>query len=66
MKIIIPGKSHEELERMIKKTKVFKCPICYCVFEADEGEYYVKQIDYNHDSYFCKCPNCGNDARRNI
>ena len=58
MRIIKPG-------RINKRTKLFTCDNCGCVFEADENEY--KYCDYSTAMYYnsdakCKCPSCGNDA----
>lgn len=39
MKIIKQGKSKEEIYRITKEVIQFKCPLCDCVFEADNTEY---------------------------
>ena len=39
MKILKQGKSKEEVDRIIKRVRQFECPICGCVFEADDTEY---------------------------
>ena len=60
MKIIKQGKSKEEIDRITKRVRQFKCSICDCVFEADNTEYkhqfYQKEAT---DWWECKCPNCG-------
>lgn len=61
MKIIKQGKSKEELEAILNKTKRFKCKTCGCVFEADEGEY-DEEDNFYTCIYYCKCPNCGKNA----
>ena len=63
MKIIKQGWSKEEIERMKKATKTFYCAKCGCVFEADLGEYTIRQCGYNENEYVCECPNCGFTAR---
>lgn len=57
MKIIKQGKTIEELEAILKKTKRFECKICGCVFEADDGEYKWVE-DHIYGAYVCDCPNC--------
>ena len=60
MKIIKQGKSKEEIDRITKQVRQFECPVCDCVFEADNTEYKhrfnqskdTKWLEYN-------CPNCG-------
>lgn len=44
-----------------RRNKVFKCPGCGCVFEADENEYFhAFDINTFVDRYLVeKCPKCG-------
>lgn len=58
MKIIKQGLPKEEVERIAKATKQFTCERCGCIFEADKGEYSVRQCGYNETEYYCICPNC--------
>lgn len=62
MKIIIQGKSKEEVERQKKIVRHFECQACGCVFEADNTEYYYHQCGYNETEFLCQCPNCTNTA----
>lgn len=57
MKIIKEGISKEEVERKKRETKRFECKTCYCIFEADKGEYEYED-NYIYGEYRCKCPNC--------
>ena len=63
MRIIKQGWSKEEIELKEKATKTFYCHKCACIFEADLGEYTIRQWDYYDNEYVCKCPNCGFTAR---
>ena len=62
MKFIKQGKSKEDVERIAKATKQFSCKRCGCIFEADKDEYSIRQCGYNETEYYCKCPNCGDNA----
>lgn len=57
MKIIKQGKTGEELNHILNKTKCFECKICGCIFEADVGEY-TYETQHNETHYYCRCPNC--------
>ena len=47
--------------RKIKQTKRFECETCGCIFEADKGEYLVR--DYLCDAMcYAECPCCGSCA----
>jgi Zn finger protein HypA/HybF involved in hydrogenase expression len=61
MKIIKEGKTKEELEKILKNTKRFKCKTCGCIFEANDNEY-IYEEDYIYATCYCKCPNCGQNA----
>lgn len=61
MKIIKQGKSKAEIKKIKNIVKRFKCLTCECVFEADNNEYKSSQV-YTYVPYYCKCPNCGDDA----
>lgn len=61
MKIIKEGKTKEELEAILKETKMFECKTCGCIFEADKGEYKYEE-DYIYSVYCCECPNCAKIA----
>lgn len=60
MKIIKQGKSKEEIDRITKQVRRFECPVCGCIFEADNTEYKheFRQIE-SAEWWECKCPNCG-------
>lgn len=66
VRIIRPGKSKEELERIDRAPKVFKCRKCDCVFEADKRVYRKEQCGYNMSEYVCDCSNCGAEAREEV
>lgn len=60
MKIIKQGKSKEEIDRIIKQVRLFECPVCGCVFEADNTEYKYQYSQREAAEWWqCKCPNCG-------
>lgn len=61
MKIIKEGKTKEELEKILKHTKRFECKTCGCIFEANKDEY-KHEVDWVYSNYYCKCPNCGQNA----
>ena len=63
MKIIKQGKSKEEVDRIINRVIQFECPICDCVFEADDTEY---EYQFNPKWWVCKCPNCGKLTHKSI
>ena len=55
---IIKDGDKELAEKKRKQTKLFECKICGCVFEADKGEYLIR--DFRFDvMYYAKCPCCG-------
>lgn len=58
MKIIKQGKSKEELEAILNRTKHFECKTCGCIFEAIKGEYTVEE----YGTTYCACPNCGGNT----
>lgn len=58
MKLIVQGKTNEELKAILNTTKRFECKTCGCVFEADEGEY----TEEEYGTTYCVCPNCGKNA----
>ena len=58
---IIKNGDRELAENKKKQTRRFECKICGCIFEADKGEYLIK--DYRCDvMYYAKCPCCGYNA----
>ena len=60
MKIIKQGKSKEEIYRITKEVIRFECPLCDCVFEADNTEYkYRLDQREGRERWECNCPNCG-------
>ena len=56
MKIIKEGKKPN-------MTKRFECKGCCCIFEADEGEWFNTDKDYNDPRPSANCPFCGDDKR---
>lgn len=60
MKILKQGKSKEEIDRITKQVRQFECPVCGCVFEADNTEY-KHHYNQREDTKWleCNCPNCG-------
>lgn len=48
--------------KKLNATKIFKCSLCGCKFEADKNEYYYSGSQYNEGYYCCKCPECGKSA----
>ena len=61
MKIIKQGMSKAEIEKIKNIVKRFKCGTCGCIFEADKTEYESEE-EYRYTTYYCKCPNCGDNA----
>lgn len=61
MKIIVQGKTKEELKAVLNATRRFECKTCGCIFEADKGEYNKEDCFYSV-TYYCKCPNCDRNA----
>lgn len=61
MKIIKQGMSKAEIEKVKNAVKRFECRTCKCVFEADKTEYESEE-GYMYMTYYCKCPNCGDNA----
>ena len=61
MKIIKQGLNKEEIDAIRNRTKRFLCNTCGCVFEADKDEYKAS-VDYQYTTYYCKCPNCNDNA----
>lgn len=61
MKIIKQGMSKAEIEKIKNIVKRFKCRTCECIFEADKTEYESEE-EYTYMRYYCKCPNCGDNA----
>lgn len=59
MKIIKQGMTKAEIEKTKNIIKRFKCRTCECIFEADKTEYESEVISM---TYYCKCPNCGDNA----
>lgn len=58
---IIKDGDKELAEKKRKQTKLFECKICGCVFEADKGEYLIR--DFRFDvMYYAKCPCRGYNA----
>lgn len=48
--------------RRLRQVKMFKCPLCECVFEADKDEY--KTDSWRNETYYdCACPFCGKVVR---
>lgn len=62
IKIIKPGKTKEELDRIDKAIKRFKCDRCDCVFETDKTVYTSRRGSANEIDYVCTCPNCSDLA----
>lgn len=58
IKIIKPGKTKEELDRIDKAIKRFKCDRCDCIFETDKTVYTSRRGSANDIDYVCTCPNC--------
>ena len=59
MKILKQGLTKEETLKRLRKTRIFECSICGCVWEADNTEYkYQYYQKDNEEWYECKCPNC--------
>lgn len=56
MKIIKEGRKPD-------MTKRFECKRCGCIFEADEGEWFNTNKDYNDPRPSANCPFCGDDKR---
>ena len=56
MKIIKEGRKPD-------MTKRFECKRCGCIFEADEGEWFNTDKDYNDPRPSANCPFCGDDKR---
>ena len=57
MKVIKEGKSKDVYEKIIRKTRIFTCNVCDCVFEADDVEYKYHYV-MGDEWYTCDCPNC--------
>ena len=67
MKILKQGKSKEEVDRIIKRVRQFKCLTCGCVFEADDAEYKYRFYQREGAEWWeCKCPNCGKLTNKSI
>ena len=65
MKILKQGLSKEEALRRLRKTRIFECSICGCVWEADNTEYKYQYDQREADEWYeCKCPNCERTSQK--
>ena len=39
--------------------KLFECPDCHCIFEAERGEYTTRTEEFMGTEYHAVCPFCG-------
>jgi hypothetical protein len=46
--------------------KLFECPECHCVFEAERGEYTEKYEEYMGTEYHMICPFCKRNGYMHI
>ena len=46
--------------------KLFECPECSCIFEAERGEYNTKTEKFIGTEYHAVCPCCGRNGYMRI